>query len=292
MADQKIEIEDLSPTITQARTDLVPIQKPGGSSHKTPIADILGLLNTSDVGNVLASSEADDTVDDADEVVYLTSDTPKRAPLLGLISSVFKTTRMIANAIFQATTFRLKNAGGFSLIFGLSGLTADRTVTFPDRSLTVGMKKIAGVTLSGAAVDFAIPSGARRVLLAISGLSTNGTSVPVLRLSAGGVFETTNYLGSVALVTTSATAGANHTVSFILASSNGASASNSGTIELIRGENNEWTIRSNLGRTDTAAKYSSDGSKVLAGECDGLRLTTANGTEVFDAGTATLYVED
>jgi len=154
MADAKVEIEDLPSTTTQAKTDRIPSQKQGGNTVFVTIAQILGLINASDIASAAASGVADDTIDDTDKVVYLTGTTLKLGAFSGFIASIFKTTRTIASAQFAAATFKLFNAAGTprALQFVITALTGDRTVTFPDGNVTIP----AGTLITAADVPTAV----------------------------------------------------------------------------------------------------------------------------------------
>lgn len=96
--------------------------------------------------DLLSAATSDNTLDDTDEVVYLTGTTRKRGTLAGLITSIFKTTRTIANGQFAAATFKLFNAAGTprALSFITTALTADRTVTAADANMDLGLTTTAG----------------------------------------------------------------------------------------------------------------------------------------------------
>ena len=87
---------------------------------------------------VFTAAAQDNTVDDSDELLYLTSSTPKRARLDGLVSSIFKTARTIPNIIAEAASFKWKNTGGFTESVDATALTANRTITLPDKDVNLG----------------------------------------------------------------------------------------------------------------------------------------------------------
>lgn len=64
----------------------------------------------------------------------------KKLTVSNLISTIF-VGRQIGNAWFTATTFRLKNGGGFSPIFSIAGLTADRTWNVPNSDISFPFTK-------------------------------------------------------------------------------------------------------------------------------------------------------
>ena len=87
---------------------------------------------------VVTGATADDTLDDADSLIYLTGTTIKKGALTGLVSSIFKTARKIANGYFLSS-FRLWDATDNTkgAAFDLSGITTGqvRTIKLPDKNL-------------------------------------------------------------------------------------------------------------------------------------------------------------
>src|SRR3990167_10877162 len=57
---------------------------------------------------------------------------------------------------------------------------------------------------SGTSIDFtSIPAWAKRVTVQFVGVSTNGTSVPIVQIGDSGGLETSGYLGAAAQISTS-----------------------------------------------------------------------------------------
>ena len=166
-------------------------------------------------------------------------------------------------------------------------------------------------TTSGLSVDFTgIPSWTRRITLSLAGVKTNGTNIMIVRLGAGGVYETTGYDGAASyFVTAATTAGglgvALHANGFNLigAPPTGSAASvdlhGSLTFTLVDTAVNMWVVSGVLGRTDVPVCNYVGGCKPLAGTLDRLQLTTFNGvvsgagssTSVFNAGKANILYE-
>jgi hypothetical protein len=151
----------------------------------------------------------------------------------------------------------------------------------------------AQVTTSGTSVDFTgIPTWAKRVTVILSGVSTSGTSSLIIQIGAGGVFADTGYNAqSVVSQNGNATAGAVYTTGFGVI---GAAATNFVTglfhVQLITG--NTWIFGGThtLG-VATATTGASSGVITLAAALDRIRLTTVNGTDTFDAGSANIMYE-
>lgn len=149
-------------------------------------------------------------------------------------------------------------------------------------------------TTSGTSIDFTgIPSWAKRITISISALSTNGTSPPTVRLGTSGGIQATGYtcINSVLVssgVTVSDTAG------FLLGVnttnwSAGVTASGQIVLTLINAATGLWSCSGAV--AGSGAMYFVAGSKTLSGTLDRVRLTTANGTDTFDAGSANILYE-
>lgn len=146
---------------------------------------------------------------------------------------------------------------------------------------------------SGVAVDFVgIASTAKRVTILISALSTNGTSLPIVRLGDSGGFETTGYAGSSGLVQhgeVSVTAAMSS--GFIFVSSIEDVTVVRGRVVLEKINGNTWVMTSVMASSNTAVPLFSAGDKTLTGTLTRVRITTTNGTDAFDAGTINIVVE-
>jgi hypothetical protein len=210
-----------------------------------------------------------------------------------VVLGLFKTSRTISNAQFASATFKLFNAAGTprAALFDNTAMTADRTLTLQDRSMTVGMVQLSTGTIpTTAAVDFAIPSGARRLTLVLSAFSTSGSSAPIIQLKTGGAAETSGYVGGIFIYTTSGASG-NFSVGFSLTTGGAAASVYHMVIDIILQDGNTWEARINGGFSNAAGAILGVGTKTLAGVLDGIRLTTVGGTEVPDAGIYSLYAE-
>lgn len=147
---------------------------------------------------------------------------------------------------------------------------------------------------SGTAIDFTgIPATAKRITINFNGVSTNGSSVPIVQLGDSGGIETTGYLCSASGMTVSAAASANFTTGFGISNSWTSAAVLHGTVTLTLEDSsaNTWiasgvTAHSNGEKTNTTA-----GSKSLSATLDRIRITTVNGTDTFDAGTINISYE-
>jgi hypothetical protein len=167
--------------------------------------------------------------------------------------------------------------------------TLFRTSGFSSATITLGTQQN---TTSGTSIDFTgIPSSVNRITAMFNGISTNGTSNYQLQIGSGSVV-TTGYTSYCANVDgTNATSIATSTSAYLLKVGGISAASvGSGVAVLTRINGNTWVCSSsfNLG---TAINSVQNGVLALGGAIDRLRLTTAGGTDTFDAGTMNISWE-
>lgn len=161
----------------------------------------------------------------------------------------------------------------------------------PDKlsqKLTLGT---AQATTSGTSIDFTgIPSWVKRITISISGVSTNGTSNIQVQLGTAGGIETSSYLGAAFSQTATNTA---YTSGALLTGANAAATiiHGSATFTLLNSSINLWSIAGVIAQSNAAAVGFTAGSKSLSGVLDKLRLTTVNGTDVFDVGSVNILYE-
>lgn len=150
--------------------------------------------------------------------------------------------------------------------------------------LTLGT---AVATTSGTSIDFTgIPSWVKRITVMLNGLSTNGTSNEILQIGSGSV-QVSGYLGSAATNTTYAA----FTAGFGLGVSITSAAVLHGIATLVSLGGNVWSFSFNGTYSNSPATAQATGSVTLSGALDRLRLTTANGTDTFDAGSINILYE-
>ncbi len=150
------------------------------------------------------------------------------------------------------------------------------------------------VTTSGTSIDFTgISPLARRITVSFEGVSTNGTSLPAIRLGTSGGIQATGY-NSLAIGLGAAYGNATQdTTGFLAASTDwGAGDELYGSLVLTLSDeaNGVWTIFGTAGQPSSHI-WLSAGSKSLAGVLDRLRLTTLGGANTFDAGAMSIFVE-
>jgi len=151
---------------------------------------------------------------------------------------------------------------------------------------------VAPVTLTGVSVDFTgIPTWAKRVTVLLKETSLSGVSPLILRLGSSGGVEATGYLCNLSTANGAAISTAAATTSHQLTTTIAATSQVYGKIVIEHLSGNSFIITSNLGRNDAAYHFTGTGAKDLAGVFDRLRLTTISGTDTFDNGSASLYIE-
>jgi hypothetical protein len=146
------------------------------------------------------------------------------------------------------------------------------------------MSGAAQASTSGTSIEFTgIPSWVKRITVLLNGVSTNGTSAHIVQLGDSGGYETSGYVGSSG--STLFTSG------FIFANPGLASAVVHGQVTLCRLTGNTWSALGGVALSSTAAQGTHAGTKTLSDTLDRLRITTAGGTDTFDAGQINILYE-
>jgi hypothetical protein len=143
-------------------------------------------------------------------------------------------------------------------------------------------------TATGTSVDFtSIPSWVKRITVMFSGVSTNGTSVPLVQLGDSGGIETTGYTAAIMDATSISST---YTNGFPCTFSAAAADFFLGkiTINLLSG--NLWVAEIATMR-GAPSPYCGSGTKTLSDTLTQIRITTVNGTDTFDAGSINILFE-
>ena len=152
-----------------------------------------------------------------------------------------------------------------------------------------GIKLQAPIAASGTAIDVFIPYGVKRINIMLNGLSTNGTTQRLLRIGDGTI-ATTGYTSATSdfINTAGAQTATNTTSGFALNANSGstspAASTADGIIQLALLGNNIWVVSGTMALSNGAVVIGLAGAKTLVGMLDRIRLTTASGTDSFDAG--------
>ena len=189
------------------------------------------------------------------------------------------------------------NASGTgTLTIAAPDTNTDRTITLPDATgtlVTAGNILTLGTAVastSGTAIDFTgIPSWAKRVTMLLYGVSTNGTSSMVFRLGTSAGVPASGYEGVTGYIANNNTANAASSTTGVNLAATFNTATNlaHGQIvaQLVFG--NVWAITGIVGYTSGSFQtcFSYGYTCALPGTLDRVLITTANGTDTFDAGT-------
>lgn len=149
-------------------------------------------------------------------------------------------------------------------------------------TLSVGTPQ---ATTSGTTIDISISAGVKRFTITGTGVSTSGTSNRVAQLGDSGGVETSGYTGALSRDNGGS---ATFSSSFILEQESNASSITNFTLifTLANESNNTWHVSGVVSDTVSNSNYMLEGYKSLSAELTTVRLTTANGTDTFDAGEA------
>ena len=171
------------------------------------------------------------------------------------------------------------------------------TLTLPTFNGTVGLlvSGTAVASTSGTSIDFTgLPAGVRRITVMFNGVSTSGTSAKIIQLGDSGGVETSGYTGTGTVVGNGSGTSTAMSSGFFASSSSAATDVLSGqaTISLLDSATNTWSYSGVFGQsTATAIIYWSGGAKATSAVLDRVRITTANGTDTFDAGSINILYE-
>lgn len=146
-------------------------------------------------------------------------------------------------------------------------------------------------TATGTSVDFTgIPSWVKRVTVMFSGVSTNGTSNPLIQIGSGSIF-TTGYVAQSSLIYgTNLVTVAAFTSGFGVFSNQAADVM-WGTVVLNLVGSNVWIASGVVGIEGRTGTSFTTGAETLSGTLDRVRITTVNGTDAFDAGSINILYE-
>ncbi len=173
-----------------------------------------------------------------------------------------------------------------------TGKIADSNVT-PSKLSQPLTLETAKTTTSGTTVDFTgIPSWVKRISLVISGFSTNGGSIPIVQLGDSSGFSVSGYLSYHGLFRSASTISGFSSTGFGLS---GTSANDIRylVITFVKISGNQWVASHSGGLFNGSDNFvlSGGGNVTLSGTLDRIRLTTTNGTDVFDGGSVNIVYE-
>lgn len=142
----------------------------------------------------------------------------------------------------------------------------------------------------GTAISFTsvIPPNAKHFVLTFGGISGSGTSIPIVQLGVGGVYQGSAYLGTTGKIATSTASSFQWSTGVPLTASSAAADVMGGTVtgDLLNAATGAWTLSVVCGLSSSTTVSHGAGHKVLADTLDSVRLTFVNGTDTFDANVA------
>ena len=202
----------------------------------------------------------------------------------GIPLSTLTTAGDIVYATGASTPARLGIGTALQVLRTNAGATAPEWAAAA--TLTLGTPV---ASTSGTSIDFTgIPATAKRITINFNGVSTNGTSAPILQLGDSGGIETSGYLGAA----WDNGASFNYTTGIGLIGATAASVRHGSiTLTLLNASTNTWSAAGSFGRSDAAAAGCVGATKSLSATLDRVRVTTAGGADTFDAGEINITYE-
>jgi hypothetical protein len=178
-------------------------------------------------------------------------------------------------------------------ISGTTGIDKVQDATVTPAKLTQPLTLSTMKSFSGTATEFtAIPSWAKRITLSFSGLSTNGTNIPLIQLGDSGGYESSGYSGAVTLhYNGSSPTVANFLSGFSIYSGAAANVIHGVVVlTLIDATTNLWACSYSGGFSNGTNAITGAGTKALSATLDRVRFIT-NSADVFDAGSVNIMYE-
>jgi hypothetical protein len=178
----------------------------------------------------------------------------------------------------------LQNNGTTRLTVNASGVTIPTLTTTTVTGTIVQGTAVAST--SGTSIDFtSIPSWAKRIVVMLNGVSTNGASPVQIQIGSGSV--TTSGYSSLFYINTNVST---VTSGFSISGYGNAADARIGVITISLLTGNTYMCNGQVSQT-TAIVGHLCGSVALGGVLDRVRITTVNGTDTFDAGTINIQYE-
>jgi hypothetical protein len=142
-------------------------------------------------------------------------------------------------------------------------------------------------TSGSAAYDFTIPADVKEFILHFDGVSTNGSSVPMIQFGdASGVYNS-GYIASAVQAATSVN-GTSQTVGCPLSATFSAATTLQGVVKILLANETDNSLEMTSQLTNgNATVYMAVGKRNLTSDLTTIRLTTIGGTDLFDAGSIT-----
>jgi len=124
------------------------------------------------------------------------------------------------------------------------------------------------------------------------GVSTSGTSPPLIRIGSGGTFATTGYFSAASNLQNGGAVSVTSDISGYIIFQNSATQILYGVVVLTAlGDGVTWLASGNYSSGPIIVAGTTAGTKTLSGTLDRVRITTVGGTDTFDAGSINILYE-
>jgi hypothetical protein len=179
--------------------------------------------------------------------------------------------------------------------YGTSGqvLTSGGSGAAPSWVTPAGITSGTAVSASGTSIAFtSIPSSVKRISLLFNATETNGAANAYVQLGTGGTPTTSGYLSTFSRVWSSVNR-YDSTDAFLIPIDNDGMVL-SGIITFANISGNTWICSGVVAQTNgggTTMSMQGGGTVTLGGVLNYLRVTTANGTDSYNAGTLNIFWE-
>ena len=186
----------------------------------------------------------------------------------------------------------LNGATSGNVTIDANSISGTSVITLPVGSGTFPLMTLstAVATTSGTSIDYtSIPSWVKKITIMFNRVSTNGTSNIGIQLGSGSV-ETTGYISNLGGINNTPGYFSGGTSLLIVWFSPTNTSLTTGHVTLTLVSSNLWLHSGVLDNGITAMGIVA-GSKTISGTLDRLRITTANGTDTFDAGSVNILME-
>ena len=263
------------------------------NADNNAVSGSAGLKQAADSTGVLALQTNGTTAVtvDASQVVTLTNALAVASGGTGTTSTTFVnlTTNVTGTLpVANGGTGVTSSTGSGSVVLGTSPSISGAVLSSMASSvITSGTS----VSASGTAVNFTgIPSWVKRITVQFIGVSGSGVSAPTVRIGPSEGIEATGYSGSTQNGTSAVllSTGFEYDGNLRTAARTYHGAM---TLTLQNSSTNTWAATSIVGLSDGASVGIMGGSKSTAGVITQLRITFANGTDTFDAGSINILYE-